>query len=98
HIVAWAPGTVTVTVEGARPGDHLVLNHNWDPGWSVKGADAWSYRNAIAATLKDGGATVTFRYHSRFAWLGLLLLGATVGALVVVRRSRGRGGRGVLLR
>ncbi len=98
RITSWAPGAVEVTVDGAQPGDHLVLNHNWDPGWSVQGADAWSYHNAIAATLKDGRATVTFRYHSRFAWLGLLLLLATCGALLTLRRTRGRGGRGVLLR
>jgi hypothetical protein len=97
RIASWAPGTVEVSVQGAQPGDHLVLNQNWDPGWSVKGADAWSYHNAIAATLKDGKATVVFRYHSRFAWLGLLLLGATVGALVYQGRMRRRVGRGVLL-
>lgn len=97
RVTAWAPGTVEVSVDGAQPGDHLVLNQNWDPGWSVQGADAWSYRNAIAATLKGGRATVTFRYHSRFAWLGWLLLGATIGALVVLRRGRRRAQRGVLL-
>jgi hypothetical protein len=98
HVVAWAPGAVTVQVEGARAGDHLVLNQNWDPGWSVGGADAWSYRNAIAATLKDGTATVRFRYGSWWSWLGLVVLAGTVGALVVVRRARGRRWPSVLLR
>ncbi len=97
RIVAWAPGAVTVQVEGAQPGDHLVLNQNWDPGWSVGGADAWSYRNAIAATLKDGNATVRFRYGSRRSWVGLLLLLATVAALVAARRERGRRVLGMLL-
>ena len=96
RIVAWAPGAVTVQVEGARAGDHLVLNQNWDPGWSVRGADAWSYRNAIAATLKDGTATVRFRYGSWWSWLGLALFAGTVAALIAGRRgARGRGqGRG----
>jgi hypothetical protein len=97
RIVAWAPGAVTVQVEGAQPGDHVVLNQNWDPGWSVRGADAWSYRNAIAATLKNGTATVRFTYGSRLAWLGVLLLLATVSALVAARRPRGRRWLGVLL-
>ncbi len=96
RIVAWAPGAVTVQVEGARAGDHLVLNQNWDPGWSVRGAGAWSYRNAIAATLNDGTATVRFRYGSWWSWLGLALFAATVAALVAGRRAaRGQGrGRG----
>jgi hypothetical protein len=97
HIVAWAPGAVTVQVEGARPGDHLVLNQNWDPGWSVGGADAWSYRNAIAATLKDGHATVRFHYGSWWSWLGLVVLAGTVWALVAARRARGRRWASVLM-
>jgi hypothetical protein len=90
RVVSWAPGAVDVQVEGARAGDHLVLNQNWDPGWSVGGADAWSYRNAIAATLRDGTATVAFRYRSRLAWPGLLLFVVTVGALVYARGARRR--------
>jgi hypothetical protein len=97
RVVAWAPGAVTVQVEGARAGDHLVLNQNWDPGWSVGGADAWSYRNAIAATLKDGTATVRFRYGSWWSWLGLIVFIGTVATLVAARRARGRGLFGVLL-
>lgn len=97
RVVAWAPGAVTVQVEGASPGDHLVLNQNWDPGWSVGGGGAWSYRNAIAATLKSGSATVRFHYGSWRSWVGLVVLLVTLGALVMARRARRRRWPSVLL-
>ncbi len=91
RVKSWTPDAVDVLVEGAQAGDHLVLDQNWDPGWHVFGADAWSYRNAIAATLQGGTSTVSFRYRSRFAWLGGLLFAATVAALVRARRTSRRG-------
>ena len=96
-IAAWSPGAVELRVEGARPGDHVVLNQNWDPGWHVSGADAWSFHDSIAATLRGGSATVRFTYRPPFAWLGLLLCAGTLGALVYAARTararrRARGG------
>jgi hypothetical protein len=91
NVLGWSPEAVDVRVEGAQPGDHLVLNQNWDPGWAVRGADAWSFHNSIAATLRQGSGTVRFTYHARFAWLGLMLCAGTVSVLVALWRSRRRG-------
>ena len=89
-IAAWSPNAVEVHVDKARPGDRLVLNQNWDPGWSVSGADAAEYQHTIAAVLRDGTTTVRFRYRARFWWLGLLVGAATLSALVVLKRRRPR--------
>ena len=93
RITGWSPNAVEVRVEGARPGDHVVLNQNWDPGWSVSGADAVDYQHTIAGVLHEGTTTVRFRYRARGWWLGLLVWAATVGALLVpayLKRRRPR--------
>ncbi|HEX8791606.1 MAG TPA: hypothetical protein VF765_11695, partial [Polyangiaceae bacterium] len=50
-ITSWTPNEVVVSVRGARAGDHLVLNQNWDSGWSADGAPAIALRDAVATTL-----------------------------------------------
>lgn len=89
-IVAWSPDRVEVRVDGAQPGDHVVLNENADPGWSAAGADVTSVAHAVAATLRAGSGSVTFRYRPRGLWLGLLLFVATVGALAWLGRQARR--------
>jgi hypothetical protein len=99
-ITAWAPGRVDVAVDGAQPGDHLVLNQNDDPGWSVDGADSptrsTTGRHAVTALLRAGTTTVRFRHHTRGAWLGVLLFVVTIALLVRVGRARRGVAAGVL--
>jgi L-ascorbate metabolism protein UlaG (beta-lactamase superfamily) len=94
-IASWTPNEVVVTVRGARPGDHLVLNQNWDAGWTADGAPAVAYHDAVATTLgpgpaNDGAWTVRFRYRPRTFTLGLALFGVTAAgiALVLARKTR----------
>ena len=42
EVTSFTPNEVTIHVEDARPGDHVVLNQNWDPGWSANGVPAAS--------------------------------------------------------
>jgi hypothetical protein len=94
-ITDWSPNAVEVRVEQARPGDHVVLDQNWDPGWSVSGADAVDYQHTIAGVLREGTTTVRFRYRARGWWLGLLVWAATVSALVCLAYLKRRRPRAI---
>ncbi|HEY3819085.1 MAG TPA: hypothetical protein VGL81_18075 [Polyangiaceae bacterium] len=88
-VVSWTPNDVEVRVEGARPGDHVVVNQNWDPGWSADGAPAIAYQDAVASVLTAPAQTIHFRYWPRALGWGLALLGVTAAsvALWMLRRE-----------
>jgi hypothetical protein len=92
-ITSWSPSAVEVRVEGARAGDHVVLNQNWDAGWHVDGATATNRSNTIAGTMPGPSGTVRFVYRPPFLWLGLLFFAATSGALAYAARVRRSGPR-----
>jgi hypothetical protein len=90
RIVSWTPNDVVVQIEGAHAGDHLVLNQNWDAGWSANGAPAIPYRDAVAAVLGGPSATVDFRYAPRTLWWGVLggALSLAAIAFALTRKER----------
>ncbi|HEY1697453.1 MAG TPA: 6-pyruvoyl-tetrahydropterin synthase-related protein [Polyangiaceae bacterium] len=91
-ITSWTPNEVTVHVEHAHPGDHLVLNQNWYPGWSADGEPAASYRDAVAAVIRNPSEDVRFRFRPLGLGWGLALLGATAAwiALLLFGASPGQ--------
>jgi hypothetical protein len=90
-VVSWTPNDVEVRVDGARPGDRVVLNQNWDPGWAADGVQAIAYRDAVASVLGAPTQTVHFRYWPRPLGWGLALFGATVASIGLwLLRSRAR--------
>ena len=90
-VASFTPNEVVVGVEGAEAGDHLVLNQNWDPGWTADGVPAVAVHDAVATTLRGSSQRVVFRYRPPSLWLGLtacmLTLGAIAAALFWTRRS-----------
>ena len=91
-ISRWSPNAVEVRVDGATPGQELVVNQNWDPGWSVNGVRALDHRDTVAARITTSSQTFEFHYLPPMWWAGWTLFAATVAALVYVRRvSRRRG-------
>jgi hypothetical protein len=82
RIVHFTPNAVEVRVEGAHPGDHVVLNQNWDSGWSANGHAAPSWKDAVAAVVTSSSATVRFRYWPPLFSLGLLILALTLSVFV----------------
>ncbi len=90
-VVAWSPNDVIVRVDGARPGDHLVLNQNWDPEWSADGVPAIAFRDAVATVLTAPSQTVRFRYWPRPLGAGLAMLGGTLASVAfwLLRRRKG---------
>jgi hypothetical protein len=80
-VIGWTPNAVEVRVEGAEPGDRVVLNQNWDPGWTADGAPSMPYNAAASSVLAAGSQTVRFRYWPPGLGAGLALFGfAFVGA------------------
>ncbi|MBV9950251.1 MAG: hypothetical protein JOZ69_25645 [Myxococcales bacterium] len=90
-ITRWTPNEVTVSVHGAQAGEHVVLNQNWDPGWSANGAAALNLGDQVGAPLHAADAEVVFRYRPRTFWPGVLVFVLTVAGLVWVRRRHASG-------
>jgi len=80
-VASFTPDEVVVRVEGARPGDHLVLNQNWDPGWTADGVPAIALHDAVTAVLSRASQPVVFRYRPRTLWAGLIACALTLGAI-----------------
>jgi hypothetical protein len=93
QVVAWSPNEVTVSVTGAQPGEHVLLNQNWDSGWRANGEPAQNWSDTVAAQLHDSDATIVFRYRPRLLVSGLVLFAMTAAGIVAVyvRSRRGRG-------
>lgn len=80
-VVSWTPNAVDVRVDGASPGDHVVLNQNWFSGWTADGAPAVAYRDAVAVVATSDSQTIHFRYVPRIVWWGIALCGSTMAAI-----------------
>ena len=81
RITAFSPNRVEVEVTGARPGDRLILNQNFDPGWHVVGQSAEAYKSALATRLTASSQRLTFTFWPRGLTLGLVVLGFTLSGL-----------------
>lgn len=91
-IVRWTPNAVTVQVGHARPGDHLILNQNWDPGWYVNGRRSLNWADLPAVVLSSERETVVFRYVPPTLWPALVIFTSAVAAIAwaawAARRAR----------
>lgn len=88
-IVGWSPNAIDVEVEGAKPGDHIVLNQNWDPGWSANGDRATAWNDCVSIVTTRDSQVIHFRYRPKTLWLGILLFLAAVAALSARPIARG---------
>jgi hypothetical protein len=89
-ITSFTPNRVTVQVTGATPGEHVVLNQNWDAGWNANGTPALNWTDATALELAAPQATITFRYRPRFWYTGLAMCFATMAGIGFAYRYRRR--------
>jgi hypothetical protein len=89
-LIRFTPNVMTVRVDGATPGDLVVLNQNWDGGWRGNGARAVAYHDAVATVIHAPSETIVFRYRPNYWWLSLAVFALTAGGLAVayVRRRR----------
>lgn len=79
---------MTVRVSGATPGDLIVLNQNWDPGWTVNGVNAVNFHDTAAAVIDGRSQVFLFRYRPRWWWVSLLLFASTMVGIAAVFRAR----------
>jgi hypothetical protein len=82
-VLRWTPNEVEVRVEGAQPGDLLVMNQNFDPGWRANGRPSINLRDTVAASLTQPNEDVVFRYRPRTLFAGLLAFFVTLIAIVL---------------
>lgn len=82
----WTPNAVEIGLVGLTAPDRLVLNQNYDPGWSADGAPTESWQDKVSVRVAPGRASVTFRYRPPLWTASLLVFAATVGLLLAVRR------------
>ena len=81
---------MTVQVHGAKPGEHVLLNQNWDPGWSANGSRAIDWADLPAAEIHEPDETIVFRFRPRTWWLSLGVFALTVGGTVWMWRRQRR--------
>jgi hypothetical protein len=82
----WTPNELTVNVDGAREGDTLIVNTNYDAGWRADGAPVLDVGHRVGVRLHGGHETIFLKFRSRTLWIGLALAALTIGALEVARR------------
>lgn len=82
EVTRWSPNEVVVDVVGARPGDHVSINQNYDAGWLANGRSALEVADLVTAPLDASSETIDFRYRPRSLWLGMGIFAATVSGLV----------------
>jgi hypothetical protein len=95
-ITHWTPNEVTVAVSGARPGDHVAIDQNFDPGWSANGRAAVAVADVTAAVLREGETELVFRYRPPWLWTGIVVFISSVACLawyfVMTSKLRARHG------
>ena len=85
-VTSFTPDEVRVRVQGAEPGDHLVLNQNWDSGWTADGIPTIRLHDAVATVLRQPDESVVFRYRPPRLWLGVAACALTLAAIAVSLR------------
>jgi hypothetical protein len=89
-VAGWSPDGLDVAVQAAQPGALVVVNQNYDPGWSVDGAPALDHTGLVAARVSSSAQTLRFRYRPVGLVPGLVVFVLTVGAWAFIERERGR--------
>jgi hypothetical protein len=88
RFTAWSPNAVEVSFAGAAPGDLLVLNQNWDPGWTANGTPALNDADRASHEVSATSGTVRFAFWPRGLGWGILAFVLTIAALVTARLGR----------
>lgn len=89
----WSPNQLVVRVRGVKPGETVIVNQNFDPGWRANGRATFAHADRIAFSVQAGDEEVQLIYRPRRWPVGLALCGATIASLAAAfwfqrRRTR----------
>jgi hypothetical protein len=91
EVTRWTPNAVTIHVSGASPGDRVIYDMNFDPGWRASGAPAESWHGLVGAKVQSGDELVEISYRPQGLIPGLVLFVLTVvGQGLSLARQRRR--------
>jgi hypothetical protein len=90
-IAAWSPNHVEIDVGGAKVGERLVYNMNFDEGWSSDAGPVEDFGAVVSTRLSSASGRVTFSYRPPYVRLGLFLFVVAAGAIALLRRREMRG-------
>ena len=89
EVTRWTPNAVTLRVTGASPGDRVVYDMNFDPGWRADGAPTENWHGLVGAKVQSGDELVEFSYRPKGLTAGLVLFVLTaLGQGFMFRRER----------
>jgi hypothetical protein len=83
-LASFSPNQVVVELSGAKVGDRLIYNQNFDPGWRVDGTAAENYRDALATRVTAPNARLTFRFWPRGLTAGLVMFALTLSGVALL--------------
>jgi hypothetical protein len=95
RVTEWTPNHAVVEVSGARAGELLVYDMNYDASWRADGEPALAARGLVATRLSAASERVTFRYFPRTLRFSVPLLLLTL--LACFWRPASRAGLGAVL-
>ena len=78
EVTRWTPNAVTLHVTGASPGDRIVYDMNFDPGWRAAGAPAENWHGLVGAKVHSGDELVEISYRPKGLTAGLVVFVLTV--------------------
>ncbi len=92
EVTRWTPNAVTLQVTGASPGDRVVYDMNFDPGWRAGGAPAENWHGLVGAKVRSSEELVEISYRPTGLTAGLVVFVLTVVAqgLLLARERRAR--------
>jgi hypothetical protein len=85
HFTFWSMNVMEVAYAGAKPGDLLVLNQNWDPGWSVNGVPSYNERDRVAYTMPAAQGRARFVFWPIGLTTGIIGFALTLLVLLLAR-------------
>ncbi len=87
-ITKFTPNEIQVDV-GANQGDTLVLNQNFNPGWTSDTGAVRSYNGLISVDIPNGSHEITLYYKSNAFNLGLIITALSIlAAALILIKSR----------
>jgi hypothetical protein len=91
EVTRWTPNAITVHVTGASPGDRVVYDMNFDPGWRAAGRPAEDWHGLVAAQVASGDELIEISYWPKGLTAGLVLFVLTVaGHVLLLARARAK--------